>query len=113
MIREISATGNVSTIAGTLARGLVNGPLAIARFNKPSALALDPLNNVYIADANNLVVRMINQLGYVVPVAGVDQLRRSVDGIGAQATFSNLSGLEFSNGNLFATDKTVIRKLIE
>lgn len=112
MIREISATGTVSTVAGSLAPGLLNGPIAGTLFNRPSALAIDAVNNIYIADAHNLVLRMINQLGEVVAVAGDNQLRRSVDGIGATATFSNLSGLVYSNGSLFATDKTCVRKII-
>jgi gliding motility-associated-like protein len=112
MIREISTTGNVSTVAGNTVPGLLNGPIATARFNKPSALALDAANNIYIADSHNLLIRMINQLGQVVAVAGDNQIKLSRDGIGGAATFSNLSGLIYSNGSLFATDRTCVRKII-
>ncbi|WP_426671485.1 gliding motility-associated C-terminal domain-containing protein [Mucilaginibacter sp. McL0603] len=112
MIREIGNTGIVSTLAGTTTPGLINGPLTSARFTKPSALATDPAGDIYIADAHNLVVRMINQLGVVVPIAG-DNLRKiSADGIGGEANFYNAAGLVYTHGVLYATDQTCVRKIV-
>jgi gliding motility-associated-like protein len=112
MIREISTAGIVSTLAGTNTPDLVNGPLATALFNNPTALALDPVNNVYIADQYNLVIRMINQLGVVLDIAGNNSRRTSADGIGAEANFYSVGGMVYSNGVLFVTDQTCIREII-
>ncbi len=112
MIREISTAGIVSTLAGTNTPDLVNGPLAIARFNNPNALALDPVNDVYIADQYNLVIRMINQSGIMLDIAGNNSRRTSRDGIGAEANFNSIGGIVYSNGVLFVTDQTCVRKII-
>jgi len=112
MIREISAGGIVTTVAGTTTPGLVDGPDATALFNKPDALALDPVNNIYVADWKGIVIRMIDANGYVVSVAGDNARKISVDGIGGTANFNQVAGLIYSNGVLYAADKTSIRKII-
>jgi gliding motility-associated-like protein len=111
-VREINAGGTVSTVTGTLAPGLINGPLATASFTNPSAIAVDQANNIYIADANNLVIRMVNQLGLVLTIAGNNLRKRSEDGIGAEANFFNAAGIVYSNGALFVTDQTCVRKIM-
>lgn len=112
MIREISSAGIVSTVAGTTSPDLVNGPIANARFNQPSALAIDAANNIYVADSHGLVIRMINQLGEVVAVAGDIQFQFSSDGIGGTATFKHIAGLVYSKGSVYATDATCVRQII-
>jgi gliding motility-associated-like protein len=112
MIREISTTGAVTTLAGSLAPGLVNAIGAAARFDQPSALAVDPAKNIYVADAFGLVIRLIDPSGKVISVAGNDAIRGSADGIQSEATFNNLAGLVYSNGELFATDLTSIREIV-
>lgn len=112
MIRKISATGTASTVAGSTNPGLVNGPVASALFNKPLALAVDPVNNIYVSDAGGLVLRMIDAHGTVISVAGSNARKRSADGIGGAATFNQISGLVYSNGVLFVTDATCVRKVI-
>jgi gliding motility-associated-like protein len=112
LIREISAAGIVSTVAGNTSPGLVNGPDASALFNKPSAVALDPANNIYVADANGLVIRMIEARGVVVSLAGNNVHQFSTDGIGSQASFGRAAGLVYSNGALFVADYACVRKII-
>ncbi len=61
-IREVAAaTGAISTIAGTGIAGFSgdNGPAIAARFDLPTALALDPSGNLYIADTGNHRIRRI------------------------------------------------------
>ena len=112
MIREISTAGIVSTVAGTISPGLQNGPIATARFSNPLALALDAANNIYVSDAQGLVMRLIDARGVVVSIAGNNVNQASRDGIGAEATFTKVSGLVYTNGVLFAADKTCVRKII-
>ena len=111
-IREISATGTVSTVAGQLNPGLINGPIANALFNKPLALALDAPKNIYVSDWLGRVIRMIDARGVVVTVAGDNARRVSADGIGAAASFFQVSGLVYSNGVLYAADNTCVREIL-
>lgn len=112
MIREISAGGIVTTVAGQLTPGLADGPDATALFNKPDALVLDPVNNIYVADWKGIVIRMIDANGFVISVAGDNARKISVDGIGGTANFNQVAGMVYSNGVLYAADKTSIRKII-
>src|SRR5437763_10692291 len=49
-VRMISPDGMVSTITGAAEPGLVDGPLAEARFNTPESPIFDSLGNTYIGD---------------------------------------------------------------
>jgi gliding motility-associated-like protein len=111
MIREINTGGTVATVAGTTASGLVDGPAPTALFNKPDALALDGPGNIYVADWRGIVIRMIDANGFVISVAGDNARKISVDGIGATANFNHVAGLVYSNGALYAADKTAVRKI--
>jgi len=61
VIRVISPTGAVTTLAGTPGvagsadSGMPGGPL----FNNPTALAIDAVGNIYVADTGNFSVRVI------------------------------------------------------
>lgn len=110
-IREINTGGIVSTVAGQINPGLINGPVANALFNKPLALALDVPKNIYVSDWVGRVIRMIDAHGVVVTVAGDNARRVSADGIGASASFFQVTGLVYSNGVLYAADNTCVRKI--
>ena len=58
MIRVISA-GSVSTVAGNTVQGYVNGSATAARFRYPYGVALHSSGKIYVADANNNVIRLI------------------------------------------------------
>ena len=62
VIRKIDLTGNISTIAGTGTQGFSgdNGPATSATLDSPQGLALDTLNNLYIADTHNHRIRKLN-----------------------------------------------------
>lgn len=68
-IRAIAAGGNVTTVAGGIGAGYVDGPLTTARFNTPFAVAVDGKGGVYVSDRSNRRVRLI-QAGKVTTIAG-------------------------------------------
>lgn len=60
MIRRIDLAGNVSTLAGGLEGGLVNGSLSAARFACPMDIALGGAGILYVSDTLNNVIRRID-----------------------------------------------------
>jgi trimeric autotransporter adhesin len=73
-IREVTANGNISTVAGTgqptepvFSNG--DGGLATqATLQGPMGVALDANGNIYIADSSNSVVRLVNMQGSPITV---------------------------------------------
>jgi hypothetical protein len=58
-VREIAASGVVSTLAGLAGTsGSADGVGTAARFNFPTGLAVDSAGDVYVADANNHAIRL-------------------------------------------------------
>ena len=70
-IRKVTAAGMISTLAGTGDAGAKgdNGPAAIAQLHSPRGVAVDSLNNVYVADSGNNAVRKITPAGIIATVA--------------------------------------------
>ena len=68
-IRKVSATGAVTTLAGTGSAGYANGAGATAQFDRPGSVAIDHRSNLYVADVNNRRIRRIDQAGAVTTVA--------------------------------------------
>jgi trimeric autotransporter adhesin len=66
LIREVSPSGNMTTIAGTIVSGVSNcnfngdGPATSHSLNWPAGVAVDNIGNVYVADTYNYRVREIN-----------------------------------------------------
>ncbi len=78
LVRKVSLSGDVSTIAGepgvsgdASAEGIKGNS---AHFNQPTRVAVDALGNVFVSDASNHVVRKIAPNTTVNSVAGVDGL---------------------------------------
>src|SRR6185503_16015496 len=94
-IRKISPDGNVTTLAGG-SEGFADGAGASASFNSPSALALGPDGNLYVADTGNNRIRKITPDGNVSTVAG-EGTAGYVDGPAATAQFNGPVGLTVSS----------------
>jgi trimeric autotransporter adhesin len=72
VVRKISTTGIISTIAGTGSPGSNgNGGLAMnARLNIPCGIAFDQQGNLHIADLGNNQIRKVDTLGIISRIAG-------------------------------------------
>ncbi len=116
MIRKITlSTALVSTFAGTGYSGFTSGA-ALAKFNGPSALAVDSIGTVYVADQKNNLIRKITPGGTVTTLAGGGS-NGAASGIvnGATLTkFNSPAGIAVDgNGNVYVADKknNAIRKI--
>lgn len=85
-IRSISPTGLVTNIAGSGTYGVLNGVGAAARFAKPSSVAVDQNDNIYVLDSGTNMVRKIDATRYVSTLAG--SYNGYADGQGPAAAFS-------------------------
>ncbi len=72
VIRKVNPRGVISTIAGSGARGYSGdaSTATLAQLNGPSAVAVDALGNVYIADSGNNVIRKVDTSGVITTIAG-------------------------------------------
>ena len=66
-IREVNSSSTINTVAGTGAPNFFGdgGPAAAAGLSAPNEIAVDASGNVYIADTNNLRVRVVNTQGVI------------------------------------------------
>ena len=81
-IRKVNSTGIISTIAGDHTSGFSgDGGLAInAQLNGPSGIVTDATGNLFISDAGNKRIRMVNSSGIISTFAGTGQPGYSGDG---------------------------------
>ena len=108
-IRKIAAVDStISTIAGTGSPGFLgDGDLpSNARLTFPSAIAVDSLGTLYIADRFNHRVRRINPSGNITTIAGIDSFGFGGDGGAANiAKLASPGGLFLSrNDTLYIAD---------
>lgn len=105
-IRAVASDGTVSLYAGVPARtGSNDGPAATARFNLPSALAVDGAGNLFVADFGNSVIREVTPAGNVTTVAGLATVVGSTDGAGANARFYTPAGIAIdAGGTVYISD---------
>lgn len=85
VIRKVNNLNIISTYAGTGSAGYFGdgGSALSAQFNTPFGMACDKKGNLYIADAGNHVVRMIDTFGVISTVAGDGTPGYSGDGFSA------------------------------
>ncbi|HEV2577051.1 MAG TPA: Ig-like domain repeat protein [Acidobacteriaceae bacterium] len=99
-VRVISAAGIISTYAGTGVGGNSgdSGPATAAQLNRPTGLAIDSANDLFIADENNHRLRRIAAGGTITTVAGGGLQGLAPDGSIALTSPQNLpAGAAVSN----------------
>jgi sugar lactone lactonase YvrE len=103
----------VTTLAGDGRIGYADGAAGQARFADPFGLALDPVGNLYVADAgDNNRIRRITPDGIVSSFAG--SAEGFADGQATAASFNTPSGLAIDGaGNVYVADtgNNAIRKI--
>ena len=105
-IRQVSASGAVTTLAGAAGQcGSVDGNAGNARFCNPQGITLDRNGNLYVADTANHTIRRIDRANNVTTVAGVAGACGSADGRGAQARFCEPQDIKVDDdGYLYVAD---------
>ncbi len=113
-VRQISAAGVVSTLAGSGACGSDDGVGAAATFSLPVGLTIGTNGVLYVADDGNNMVRMVTPAGVVATLAGSGWTGAD-DGDGSTATFNQPTGITVDpGGNLYVADSgnNLIRKVV-
>jgi len=105
-IRKISATGLVTTIAGTGTFGVTNGPANNAQFGFPSGIAVNNAGTlIYVTDRMTHTIRKIDA-GIVSTIAGVVFSPGDIDGAGVIAKFDHPYSLALDlNGDVLVADE--------
>jgi uncharacterized protein (TIGR03437 family) len=107
-VRRITTSGIISTVVGNGVQAFSGdgGPATSASLAFPLGIALDSKGNMYVADANNNRVRMINASGIISTVAGGAIEGFSGDGGPAASASLNLPSdvAVDGTGNLYIAD---------
>jgi len=112
-IRQVTAAGVVTTLAGSFRNGGFDGAGATARFNNPEGIAVDAAGVVYVADTTNDNIRKI-ALGTVTTLAGFAGSFGSADGAEGAARFGLPFGVAVdSSRTVYVADRgnNTIRKI--
>lgn len=106
-VRKVSASGTITTFAGTGIAGFSGdgGSPTAAKLNQPRGVAVDSAGNVYIADTGNNRVRKVTS-GTITTIAGTGQDASSrAGGPAATIPVSEPSGLAIdAAGNLYLSE---------
>ncbi|MCO6496439.1 MAG: gliding motility-associated C-terminal domain-containing protein [Chitinophagaceae bacterium] len=118
-IRKVDASGIITTIAGT--EGVIGytgdgGPAVNALLYHPTGIAVDKNDNIYFADRNGSIIRMIDPSGIITTVSGPfsNSCGTGDGGLLSGAGFSAISAIVFDNNdNLYISDYgcNVVRKV--
>ncbi len=106
VIRKVAPDGTVTTVAGSAGlSGTADGTGNLARFDHPSAVALDATGTLYVIDTSNQLVRKITTGGTVTTLAGSAGLVGKNDGTGTAAKFFFPSGITVTgSGTIYVAD---------
>jgi sugar lactone lactonase YvrE len=112
VVRKVDAvTGNISVYAGNYSHSYYGdgGPATLATLDGPNKAKFDTSGNLYIADFNNGVVRMVNTSGYISTVIGDNSKKGNTSGDGGPATLAGFHypsdiGLDYASGNIYVSD---------
>ena len=109
VVRKVTASGAISTIAGNGTQGSAGdgGAATAAQLNKPQGIAVDSGGNIYVADTQNARVRKISG-GNITTVAGSGTPGYGGDGGSATAAqlYVPIGIAVDSAGNLYIADFT-------
>jgi hypothetical protein len=109
-IRKVTATGVVTTLAGSPgAPGSADGMGAAARFRFPTAIAIDSVGNLYVADRDNSILRKVTPTGTATTIAGT----AGVTGVllGPAPRFTGPRGLTVIGDSIAISDANAILRL--
>lgn len=99
--------------AGSGSTGNADGQRAVASFNGPYGLALDPTGNLYISDEKNYTVRRADINDKTVVVMAGNNIQGYQDGVYIKALFNKPGTMVFDYlGNLILTDGDKIRNIV-
>ncbi|MCW3122615.1 MAG: hypothetical protein JWQ38_2107 [Flavipsychrobacter sp.] len=119
-IRKVDASGIITTVAGT---GFYPGPYGDAGFataatlNEPYNVKANSSGLLYITDRGDNVVRLVNGLGVISTIAGIQGTNKYLadGGPATAAEFNTPVGvaIDFASGAMFVSDRgnNVIRKI--
>ncbi len=112
-IRRVGFDGKVATFAGGLP-GYVDGPVELARFSNPEALAVGPDGRLWVADTGNHRLRRIEAHGVVITAVGLG-VAGNLDGPVVTALLAEPNGVAIdSGGTVWISDRLThrIRRLV-
>jgi sugar lactone lactonase YvrE len=102
---RVIADGALTTLAGDGTAGFADGAATSAQFHNPTSVAVDAVGNVYVADRDNHLIRVVNTTPEVLTIAGSGGAG-FVDGTGTAAEFDFPTGLALDgDGNLYVADR--------
>ncbi len=107
-VRKVDTKGIITTVAGngTAAYTGDGGLATAASLNGPKGIAIDTFGNLYIAEYNTSVIRMVNNKGIISTIAGNGNLGYSGDGglaTSAELFFPNCVAVD-NAGSLYIAD---------
>lgn len=103
-IRKITPAGVVTTVAGG-GYGRDNGVATSATFARLTGIAIDGAGNIFVADADNHMIRKISTAGIVTTIAGNGRYDY-IDAVGTAASFQVPNGISIDNaGNLYVVER--------
>ena len=106
VIRKITPSGAVSTLAGSGQPGYKNEKGMLASFSFPVDVAVDEAGNVFVADEGNQRIRKITASGIVSSFAGNGSPGSHDDKTGILAEFNQPNGIAVDNkGNVYVADQ--------
>lgn len=108
-LRKVAADGTVTTLVGDGVAGLTDGPIASARLNQPSSLAVDGGGTLYVVDVDR--VRAVTAAGQVSTVAGGGSpLATNLDGTATNGELTAPGALAVgSDGQLYLGGRDIRR----
>ncbi|MGH3901536.1 MAG: protein kinase domain-containing protein [Pseudonocardiaceae bacterium] len=109
-VRKIDQNGVISTVVGTGVRGFSGdgGPAIDAQLSNPLAIAVDDSGKLYIADAGNNRIRMVDAAGTITSIVGNGTKGSAGDGgPAAAAELSYPTGIEVDQaGSVYIADSS-------